>query len=331
MAEPRRGKKLIVATKPFEKEDKLRSWGEIAVTFFLYGVCLVIAASDAWFGLRVAATLLAGALQFRFFALYHDHVHGALLAHSKVARRLLSTVGLFILAPRPVWKETHDFHHWNNGKIDWMAIGSYPVLTVKQLQEASPEDRRKYLRTRHPIAIFSGYFTVGIKGMCIQAYQRSPKRHWRGPIALGIHVLGFVGLAIWLGPLVATLTWLLPTVINQGIASYLFYAQHNFPGTKLFMSGAWDYTEAALVGSSFIAMSRPMHWLTCNIGYHHVHHLNSKIPFYRLPEAMAGLEELRNPTKTSLRPRDMLACLRLKCWDPDAGEMKPEPRLPRAA
>ncbi len=323
MAEPRTGKKLIIASKPFEQEVVARSWYEIGITIVFYGACIAIAASDTWLLVRLAATLLAGILQFRFFALYHDQVHGALLAKSKVARHLLATIGILILAPRPVWKETHDFHHWNNGKIDWMAIGSYPVLTVEQLANATDEARRKYLRTRHPLTIFGGYYTVGIVGMCIQAYKRNRKRHWRGPVALAVHVLGFAAMVWWLGLLTATLTWLLPVVINQGLASYLFYAQHNFPGTRMFQKGSWDYTLAAVEGSSFIEMSPVMHWLTANIGYHHVHHLNAQIPFYRLPEAMRELEELRNPRRTSLGPVDVLECLRLKCWDPESQQLKP--------
>ena len=69
--------------------------------------------------------------------------------------------------------------------------------------------------------------------------------------------------------------------------------------------------------SSFIAMGPLMNWFTGNIGYHHVHHLNARIPFYRLREAMAALEELQSPGTTSLHPQDIAACLRLKLWDPE--------------
>ena len=84
---------------------------------------------------------------------------------------------------------------------------------------------------------------------------------------------------------------------------------------------SWSYTRAALESSSYMEMGRVMRFFTGNIGYHHVHHLNPLIPFYRLPEAMDAIPELHDPPKTSLRPSDVLACFRLKLWDPDKGRM----------
>ena len=106
-----------------------------------------------------------------------------------------------------------------------------------------------------------------------------------------------------------------PLFVGSGMGSYLFYAQHNFPGAKMCSPSEWSHVDAALVSSSYMPMNPVMHWFTGNIGYHHVHHLNAKIPFYRLPEAMAGIEELQSPPTTSLYPRDVLACLRLKLWN----------------
>jgi omega-6 fatty acid desaturase (delta-12 desaturase) len=64
-----------------------------------------------------------------------------------------------------------------------------------------------------------------------------------------------------------------------------------------------------------------MAWFTANIGYHHIHHLNSKIPFYKLPEVMREMPELQEAVTTSLRPRDIISCLRLKLWDVDRQRM----------
>jgi omega-6 fatty acid desaturase (delta-12 desaturase) len=84
---------------------------------------------------------------------------------------------------------------------------------------------------------------------------------------------------------------------------------------------AWSFGRAALESSSFMEMSPLMNYFTGNIGYHHVHHLNPTIPFYRLPEAMAAIPELQNPGKTTLKPRDVIQCFKLKLWDPEAGKM----------
>ena len=83
----------------------------------------------------------------------------------------------------------------------------------------------------------------------------------------------------------------------------------------------WDYVYAALYSSSYMKGSPLMHWITGNIGYHHVHHLNAKIPFYRLPEAMESMRELQSPVRTSLSISDVIGCLQLKLWDPATEEL----------
>ncbi|MEX1365146.1 MAG: fatty acid desaturase [Nannocystaceae bacterium] len=321
MNEPRTGRALILATKPFEKERLLRSWFELLSTYVAYAICLAVVLWSSSLMLRIAASLLAGCVQFRLFSHFHEHIHGSLLGRSRPARWLMSATGVFILTPRAVWKETHDFHHRNNGKLEWTTIGSYPVMTVEQLAEASSQERHRYHRSRHPLRILAGYVTVGIGGMCLAAFRRSPKRHWVGPVAVVIHVLMLAVLWWTLGLLTMVLVLLVPIIVNHMMASYLFFAQHNFPGTRFFARGSWSYTDAALHGSSHLVMGPVMRWLTSNIGYHHVHHLNAKIPGYRLPEAMAAIEELQSPHRTSFAPSDMLACLRTWVWDSEQQRM----------
>ncbi len=103
--------------------------------------------------------------------------------------------------------------------------------------------------------------------------------------------------------------------------AYLFYAQHNFPGVHFDSNVDWNYATAAVESSSYMVMNPFLRWVTANIGYHHVHHLNSRIPFYRLPEVMDKIPALQHPTKTSLKISDIIACLKLKLWDPDLKRM----------
>jgi omega-6 fatty acid desaturase (delta-12 desaturase) len=105
------------------------------------------------------------------------------------------------------------------------------------------------------------------------------------------------------------------------LGAYLFYAQHNFPGVSFRTNKDWNYAKAALESSSYMKMNPVMQWVTANIGYHHVHHLNAKIPFYRLPEAMEKLPELQEVKTTTLQIRDIVACLKLKVWDPEENRM----------
>jgi omega-6 fatty acid desaturase (delta-12 desaturase) len=105
------------------------------------------------------------------------------------------------------------------------------------------------------------------------------------------------------------------------IGAYLFYAQHNFPGVKFTEKEGWTYEGAAMESSSYMKMNPFMQWVCANIGFHHIHHLNSKVPFYRLPEAYRKVSEFRNAKTTSWKLKDVAACFRMKIWDSEKGVM----------
>jgi omega-6 fatty acid desaturase (delta-12 desaturase) len=131
--------------------------------------------------------------------------------------------------------------------------------------------------------------------------------------------------AIWyyFGWMTLVLSWIVPFFISFAMGSYLFYCQHNFPGARFYENEDWKYEHAAIDSTSFMEMNPVLQWFTGNIGYHHVHHLNSRIPFYRLPEAMEAIPELHNVKKTSWNPVEIYRCFRLKLWDPDKDQMIP--------
>jgi omega-6 fatty acid desaturase (delta-12 desaturase) len=130
-----------------------------------------------------------------------------------------------------------------------------------------------------------------------------------------------VALTCFFGWPALLLTLLIPYFIASAIGTYLFYAQHNFPGVSFSDEAGWTYEKAALESSSFMKTGPIMGWFTANIGYHHVHHLNSRIPFYRLPEVAKKIPELTTPKTTSLHPVDIFRCLRLKVWDVETQQM----------
>jgi len=326
------GKSLILATKDFENESAARSWFEVLSTFVVHAVAADGVIEGGSWPVRVGCAVLAGFVQFRFLCLFHAHLHKALLWDSKAAQWLFHALGAFILVPRSVWMQTHNFHHINNGKIDWTSIGSYAVWTREPFDAATPCQRRRYLWSRHTLKIATGYVWVGIYGMCLQAFIRTPKKNWVGPLALVVHIAGCTVLGTLLELQTGLALLVIPCAVNHAIAAYVFYVQHNFPGSRFFAKGEWSYTEAAVTGSSYFCMGPIMRWMTANIGYHHVHHLNHKIPTYRVAEAMAALPELQSPTVTSWKPSDVLASLRLKVWNPQTQAMEgvrgAEPREP---
>jgi omega-6 fatty acid desaturase (delta-12 desaturase) len=169
--------------------------------------------------------------------------------------------------------------------------------------------------------MFFAYFTTFLYGMCIQSFLSNQRKHWDSLVVVIVHISVAIFLFVHFGWLTYFLTFFLPFFLSHMLGSYLFYAQHNFPGVIFRSNVEWNYVNAALESSSYMAMNPFMQWVTANIGFHHIHHLNSKIPFYRLPEAMKQIPELQQARVTTLKPADIIACLKLKVWAPEQNKM----------
>lgn len=323
----RTGRELILATRPFAVEVRWKSrWCALSTLALL----IVVNAGTLW-NVHPAAKLLSsvcsGLLLVRMFVIYHDHQHHSILHKSIPAHILFTLFGLFILAPSSIWKRSHDYHHNHNSKLFSASIGSYPIYTRQKFLNASRSERLSYLAVRHPLTIAFAYVTMFMYGMCIQSFRSSPRRHYDSLIALALHSAFAVSIAVFLGWQTLLLSIIIPFWIACAIGAYLFYAQHNFPGVTFKGNIEWSYEHAALESSSYMVMSPFWRWVTANIGYHHIHHINSRIPFYRLPEAMEKIPELQEAKTTTLNPLDICRCLRLKIWDPDANRMIPLSQL----
>ncbi|TWF33646.1 omega-6 fatty acid desaturase (delta-12 desaturase) [Chitinophaga polysaccharea] len=315
------GKELILATKPYACENRAQSWLFTLSTLALLIVSLTGTLALPYLALRIPASILSGLLIVRMFVIYHDHQHHAILHHSAIAEAIMVTFGIYVLAPSSIWKRSHDYHHKHNSKLFSASIGSYPIITRKKFESATAAERRSYLFSRHPLTIAAGYLSMFMLGMCVQSFVSSPKKHIDSLIALLIHLGGSVAVCYFWGWESWLLFIVVPFTIACGLGAYLFYAQHNFPGVTFNVNQEWCYDKAALLSSSHMVMNPVMKWFTGNIGYHHIHHLNARIPFYRLPEVMQNIPALQHAKVTSLGFRDVCACFRLKVWDPEQDRM----------
>jgi omega-6 fatty acid desaturase (delta-12 desaturase) len=313
----RSDREILDATRPFARDARARSWAHVAVSFALLGGAGAAAVASPWWPLRIAASLIEGLTLVRIFILFHDFQHSAILRGSVAARVLFGAYGLLVMTPPRVWRETHNYHHAHNGKIVGSHVGSYPVVTVAMWSRMTPSQRFAYRASRHPLTILLGYFTVFGWGMCVAPLIRAPRKNGLAAVsALAIQAalaFGFVHAWGWSAYVLGA--WL-PLAIAMASGAYLFYAQHNFEGAHFQPREDWSYVRAALESSSYMAMGPVMRFFTGNIGYHHVHHLNPSIPFYRLPEAMAGIPELGSPKTTTLRLGDIAECFSVDVWDP---------------
>ena len=315
------GKQLILTTKPFAKEIHWKSWYYTFSSFFLLAVSLCGTYFAPWLSAKIACSIFAALMLARCFMIFHDFQHHSILRKSRLADFIFTAFGMYILTPASIWKRSHDHHHNNNSKLFSASIGSFPIMTKEKFLEASEKDRRIYLAVRHPLTIVFAYFTMFLFGMCLQSFLSSPRRHWDSLAVLILHIGASALLVIFFGPLTWFLTLFLPLFLVHMLGAYLFYAQHNFPGVKFRSNIEWCYEHAALESSSYMKMNRFMQWATANIGFHHIHHINSKIPFYRLPETMANIPELQSAPVTRLTPSEIIQCLRLKLWDAAQNKM----------
>ena len=315
------GKDLILATKPFAKEIRARSWFHTISTLTLLILSLVGTLLIPILALKLACSIFAGLLLIRVFIIYHDHQHHSILSNSPAAEVIMTIVGMYMLSPTSIWKRSHDHHHNHNSKLFSASIGSYPIVTRKKYLEMTGVQKFTYLAIRHPLTILLGYFSMFILGMCVRSFVSNPRKHYDSLIALVLHITVATLLFIFVGWQAWFFMFFLPFFISLGMGAYLFYAQHNFPGVEFYENKDWVYEKAALESSSYMKMNPIMEWFTGNIGYHHIHHLNSKIPFYRLPEVMKKITELQNCKTTSLSPKSVSECFKLKVWDQETNQM----------
>jgi len=316
---------LIAATRPFVQEDASRSWFYVLSTMCILVGGLSIAAFAPW-PWRVVGTVLASFVLVRGFVLYHDHMHGALLRRSKVARGIFYLYGLLILAPSRAWRSSHNYHHSRVGRIEGSARGNYWLMTTRAWNEASTWTRFYYRFARSPWIILFAYPLVFGYSITAAALFRNPKHHWDSGLSLALHGGAITGLWSWQGAAGALLVVIIPMSISTMIGAYLFYAQHTYVGMEILSDEEWSVPKAAVASCSYLKLGWVMKWISGDIGYHHVHHLNAAIPFYRLADAKRSLPELKDPIITTLRPSDILRCLRLKLWDEDRHELVPFPR-----
>lgn len=310
---------LIRASNAYATEDISKTWRLALTTMAVHGaaVGVVLLSDNIW--ADILGSVVAGLVSIRAFIFYHDYCHGAIFRKSKAGKALMTLVGYYCMAVPSVWRETHNYHHRNNAKLVGSGIGSYPTVSLGIYRSLKESDRHKLKAIRHPATVVLGIFTTFLIGMCYAPFRRDPKKHWQAPFSGVVWWAVLAGLGLAFGARNAFFAMFLPTFIHSAMGSYLFYAQHNFPDAELRGRRSWEFGHAALKASSFFDMAPIMHWFTGNIGYHHVHHLNSRIPFYRLPEAMREIPELQNPGRTTWALSDIKACFACSVWDEASG------------
>lgn len=211
-------------------------------------------------GARLLCSIFSGLLILRLFVIYHDQQHHAILPKSFLAEILMRVFGIFALSASSIWRSSHNHHHNHNSKLRGSHIGSFPIMTKDHFLRTTPAKRFWYLFARHPLTILFGYVFVFLFGMCVNPFINNPRKHYDCLLSVLVHVL--IGTLLYLtgGWLAVLLTQTLPHFIAYAFGSYLFYAQHNYPGVRFADNAGWIYERAALDSSSYLA-HEPAHGL----------------------------------------------------------------------
>lgn len=315
------GRELLAATKPYVEESAATSWWYVGSTFGLMIAALTAAGVIPWWPLRVVFSVLGALLMVRAFITFHDYLHGAILKDSRVAYWLFLTYGALALAPTRSWRASHNYHHGHVGQITDASVGAFPLITARMWQDATRWQRFTYRAQRNPVVVLLSYPIVFGLNITLIPLLKAPRKYFDSLIALFSHC-GLIAVLWVLGGFsLVFFVVLLPMTLASAMGCYLFFAQHNFRRMQIASPEAWTFYRGAMESSSYMRMNQVMQWFTGNIGYHHIHHLNVRIPFYRLPEVMAAIPELQSPLTTTLAPGDIADCFRYALWDEDKQRM----------
>jgi acyl-lipid omega-6 desaturase (Delta-12 desaturase) len=299
--------------------DTRRAITQIATTAvpFLALVALMIAAADTAYWATLLLGIPAGGLLVRFFIIQHDCGHGSFLGTRSANDTLGRVMSVLTLTPYGLWRREHAMHHSGSGNLERRGIGDIETMTVDEYLAAGWFRRLRYRVYRNPAFLFG----IGVP-VYFLVVQRSPWGHglpfrdaWKSTTGLNVAVALLYGTMAWVFGIGTMLLVLLPIVfVASAAGGWLFFIQHQFEETHWEPAEAWDFQTAAVHGSSYYVLPKVLQWFTGNIGLHHIHHLNSMIPNYRLQECMDALPALASVNRLTLW--ESIRCVRFTLWDP---------------
>lgn len=315
--ETRAAKDWVKVLAGYREPSTFRSSFELAVTLGPFLLLWLL----AWWSLGVSyfltfvISLVNAAFLLRLFAIQHDCGHGAFFANRSVSDWLGRVIGVLTLTPYDVWKRAHSIHHSSSGNLGRRGIGDINTLTVTEYRARGPFGKLMYRLYRHPIVLFGlapGYLFLLQNRLPVGLMNQA--KYWISAMVTNAAIFVALGLILYFGGLMPILLIFLPSTLLAATAGvWLFYVQHQFETAHWEEEDDWQLHEAALHGSSHYVMPGVLRWVTANIGVHHVHHLYSRIPFYRLPEVLRDHTVLSEGNRMTIR--ESLSNARLHLWD----------------
>lgn len=317
-------RRWFTALRPYRNpstKESLVQLGMTAIPLILLWAATIVAIQYGFWPALLLSIPAAGFL-VRLFMIQHDCGHRSFF-RSHLANDILGhLIGVFTLTPFIYWRKAHGIHHATSGNLDHRGIGDLHMLTVREYQALSAWRRMLYRVYRNPIVLFGigPVYLFVIKFRLPLDVIRLRKKTLPSILATNVAIgIVIVSLGMMLGFADFFLVQAPITLLSSAIGTWLFYVQHQFRDTYWARDDNWEFHQAAMAGSSYYVLPGWLRWLTANIGIHHIHHLSSMIPNYRLNQCLKDFPELGQVNRLTIR--ESLRTARLTLWDEASGKL----------
>lgn len=299
---------------------------ELVVTVIPFGLFwfLTWASVSAGYWVGLVLAIPAAGFLVRLFMIQHDCGHGSFFPSRRANDWVGRALGILTLTPYDFWRHTHALHHAHSGNLDRADEGGIDTLSVRGYEALPRAQRLRYRLYRHPLILFGlgPVYLFLLQNRLPVGFMRAGWMPWLSTMGTNVGIALVVVTMMWLVGAGTFLLVHLPIAVLAGaIGVWLFYVQHQFENTRWAHDEEWSFQETALYGSSYYELPAVLRWMTANIGVHHVHHLASRIPFYRLSEVLEDHPQLRKISRVTLR--QSLHCARLALWDEERQRLVP--------
>lgn len=304
---------------PFARTNTAASIRQLLNTLlpFLLLWTLAYASLSVSYWLTLPIAVLAACFLVRTFIIFHDCCHQSFFQSRKANDVLGNLTGVLTHFPYEQWKNAHNIHHATSGNLDKRGVGDMWIMTAEEYLASPPLRKLTYRLYRNPFVMLALgpllVFVISNRMNRTGAKRREKLNTYL--INLGILALyaGLVALFGWKSVLLvqAPILW-----VAGMMGIWLFYVQHQFEDSYFENDDKWSFVKAAVEGSSYYQLPRPLQWITGNIGFHHVHHLNPKVPNYNLEKTHLAIPPLQKAMTITLR--SSLRSLRFRLWDENA-------------
>ncbi len=319
------GKRWVEILARYGVPDPRRSLVELllsALPFLALWALMLFCLERFGYWACLPLALPAAAFLVRLFLIQHDCGHGSFFRGRAANDRLGRIIGVLTLTPYGYWRRAHAIHHATTGHLDRRGIGDVTLLTVEEYRALPPWKRLGYRLSRDPVVLLGlgPLFLFVLKYRLPVGLMRDGKEVWISAMSTNLAIAAVVvGMSLLVGIREFLLIQLPITLLAGSIGVWLFYVQHQFEDAYWARQGGWSFHAAALQGATHYDLPGVLRWLTANIGVHHVHHLASRIPSYRLRESLADHPELRDVGRLTLL--ESVRCFRLALWDEEASRL----------